>query len=262
MSEEGGRAGPDPGAPAAGAPLTEHPSLHKYWRKEAERVALTRRLFDETAADYDRIEKLIGFGSGSWYRRQALLRAGLSPGMRVIDIAAGTGLVTREAVRVIGEPRAVTALDPSPGMLAVARRTLRVATLLGLGESVPVRNASVDFVSMGYALRHLADLGLVFAEFHRVLRPGGRVCILEITRPRGPLGNALLKAYMRILVPMVAGVVARRRDTPYLWRYYWDTIEACVGPAQVMEALRSAGFADVSRHVELGVFSEYTATRP
>lgn len=247
--------------PDGTAPLTAPPAGGAYWRSEEERIALTRRLFDETAADYDRIEKFIGFGSGSWYRRQALLRAGLKEGMRVLDVAAGTGLVTREAIRVVGAPALVWALDPSPGMLARARQKLAVPTLLGVAESIPCRDGTFDFVAMGYALRHLANLDGVFAEFRRVLVPGGRLCVLEITKPAGRLGTALLKAYMRTFVPLAARLVARRRDTPLLWRYYWDTIAACVPPDAVLAALRRAGFPDSSRYVELGIFSEYSATK-
>ncbi len=250
-----------PSPPEGASPLVAPPAGGAYWRHEEERIALTRRLFDDTASDYDRIEKLIGFGSGAWYRRQALLRAGLKEGMRVLDVAAGTGLVTREAVRVAGEPSLVWALDPSLGMLAQARRTLRVPTLLALAEAIPCRDGQFHFIAMGYALRHLADLDVVFAEFHRVLAPGGRVCVLEITKPASRVGTALLKAYMRIFVPLAARLVARRRDTPLLWRYFWDTIEACVPPQAVLAALGRAGFADVSRYVELGIFSEYTGTK-
>ena len=67
---------------------------------------------------------------------------------------------------------------------------------------------------------------------------------------------------MRGVVPLLARFVARQRDTAHLWRYYWDTIEACIPPERVLEALRAAGFTDVKRHVELGIFSEYTAVRP
>ena len=66
---------------------------------------------------------------------------------------------------------------------------------------------------------------------------------------------------MRFVVPLIAAVVSRKRDTAKLWRYYWDTIEACIAPPAVLGALRDAGFRGVQRHVELGIFSEYTATR-
>jgi demethylmenaquinone methyltransferase/2-methoxy-6-polyprenyl-1,4-benzoquinol methylase len=115
---------------------------------------------------------------------------------------------------------------------------------------------------MGYALRHISDVAAAFSEFHRVLRPGGRVLVLEISKPESRLGTQLLKGYMRAVVPLIARFIGKRSDTAELWRYYWDTIEACIPPAQVMEALRAAGFQDVQRHVELGVFSEYTAVKP
>jgi demethylmenaquinone methyltransferase/2-methoxy-6-polyprenyl-1,4-benzoquinol methylase len=64
------------------------------------------------------------------------------------------------------------------------------------------------------------------------------------------------------VVPAIARLVSRSPTTPMLWRYYWDTIEACIAPDAVMQALREAGFTDVKRHVELGIFSEFTATKP
>jgi demethylmenaquinone methyltransferase/2-methoxy-6-polyprenyl-1,4-benzoquinol methylase len=72
----------------------------------------------------------------------------------------------------------------------------------------------------------------------------------------------MLKAYMRGVVPILARLVARHRSVPELMRYYWDTIEACVPPKSILEALATAGFVDVIRYVEHGVFSEYRASKP
>ena len=90
----------------------------------------------------------------------------------------------------------------------------------------------------------------------------GVVCVLEVTRAPGPISNALLKAYMKYIVPTMARVLTRDPETVRIWRYYWDTIEACVAPEVVLQALRNAGFVDVRRHVEVGIFSEYQATKP
>ena len=242
-------------AHAPHAPLTE------YYDSEAQRAPFLRQIFDSTAPDYDRIERAMAFGSGPWYRRQALLRAGLAPGMRVLDVGTGTGLVAREAVAIVGDPTLVTGVDPSPGMLGAAHLPAGVELKVGGAESIPAATASADFVSMGFALRHVPDLTPAFAEFFRVLRPGGRVCILEITRPRGRVATALLKAWMRGVVPGVARLIGRTERIAPLMRYYWDTIEACVPPEQVQALLRDAGFRDVERHVELGIFSEYRAVR-
>ncbi len=243
----------DPIVHAPHAPLTD------YYRNEEERRGWVGRMFDSTAADYDRIETLLGFGSGSWYRNQALLRAGLKPGMRVIDVGMGTGLVAKQAAAIIGDPTGVTGVDPSPGMLKNAQVPAGVNVVEGRAEQIPFPDNSFDFLSMGYALRHISDLSLAFAEFHRVLKPGGRLCVLEITCPESALRKMLLKAYLRGVVPALAKIALRNRDTSVLWRYYWDTIEACAKPASVMRTLEDAGFVDVDRHVELGIFSEYRA---
>lgn len=241
--------------------LRPHVPLTEYYQDEADRQRFVRRIFDKTASDYDRIERLLAFGTGPWYRGQALQRAGLGPGQHVLDVGFGTGLVAREALRLIGPEGRLVGVDPSPGMMQQAG-AMGVELLTGRAEALPRPDASSDVVTMGYALRHLADVQAAFAEFHRVLRPGGRVLVLEITRPRGRIALALLKAYMRVVVPLLARFVARERATAHLWRYYWDTIEACIPPERVMQALSDAGFTDVQRHVELGIFSEYTARKP
>lgn len=242
------------------ASLRPHALLTDYYADEAGRLRFIRKIFDDTASDYDRIERVLAFGSGSWYRRQALLRAGLLPGMQVLDVGFGTGLVAREALAVIGPQGKLVGVDPSPGMMGQAGLP-GVELVTGIAEQLPLPDASCDFVSMGYALRHIADVAAAFSEFHRVLRPGGRLLVLEITKPAGRAGSALLKTYMRAVVPTIARVVAKRNDTAHLWRYYWDTIEACIAPEKVVAALRDAGFKDVKRGLALGIFSEYTAIK-
>jgi demethylmenaquinone methyltransferase/2-methoxy-6-polyprenyl-1,4-benzoquinol methylase len=239
-----------------------HPPLRDYYTQEAERGGWVRQLFDRTAADYDRIERVMALGSGSWYRRRALQRAGLTAGMRVLDVGVGTGLTARQAALLAGPLGKVTGVDPSSGMLASAKVPDAVELLLGNAESIPIASATVDFLSMGYALRHIADLSAAFTEFVRVLKPGGRICLLEITRPEGRVPRAVLKAYMRGVVPFLAGILGENADSPKLMRYYWDTIDACAHPAEILQAIREGGFLEENRCVELGIFSAYCARKP
>lgn len=239
-----------------------HAPLQRYYEAETDRSTWVRGIFDRTASDYDRVESMMAFGTGSWYRRRALRRGGLKPGMTVLDVGSGTGLVAREAANLVGDPTRVTGVDPSPGMVQHARVPSGVRLLAGSAETLPFPDAAADFLCMGYALRHISDLTSAFAEFLRVLRPGGRVCLLEITRPDGAVSRALLRVYMRSLVPGMAALISRHRDTSELMRYYWDTIAACVPPVTILKALGAAGFVDVDRHVELGIFSEFQARKP
>jgi demethylmenaquinone methyltransferase/2-methoxy-6-polyprenyl-1,4-benzoquinol methylase len=244
-----------------GDAVVPHGVLAEYYPEESKRRRFLDDIFDRTSGYYDRTEKLIGLGTGSWYRRQALLRAGLAPGMRVVDVGVGTGLVARQAVRIVGDPALVTGVDPSAGMMSHAHLPAGVSLLRGTGEAIPLADASADFLSMGFALRHLSSLDAAFAEFHRVMKPGAHLCLLEITRPRGRFARALLKTYMKWVVPAIARLWADDGQTFRIWRYYWETIEACVEPETVMRSLREAGFVDVERAVEVGIFSEYRARR-
>jgi demethylmenaquinone methyltransferase/2-methoxy-6-polyprenyl-1,4-benzoquinol methylase len=239
-------------------PVPPHPTLAGYYGRDEDRPEFVRHLFDRAATDYDRIEGSMALGWGRRYRREALARAGLFEGMRVLDVAIGTGLVGREAVRLAGDTSRVIGLDPSAGMLAEARRHLGVGGVLGIGERVPFREGSFDFLSMGYALRHLSDLAEALREFRRVLRPGGALCILELTRPQNRLGYAALRFYLRHLVPVFTRLRTHNPEAELLMRYFWDTIEACVLPERILGAMDDAGFVEVRRTLVIGLFSEYT----
>jgi demethylmenaquinone methyltransferase / 2-methoxy-6-polyprenyl-1,4-benzoquinol methylase len=249
----------------ADAVRAPHVPLTEYYADESSRPAFVKTMFDSTAEDYDRMESILGLGSGSWYRGQALERAGLRAGMNVVDVGVGTGLVAREAARICGNPELVTGVDPSVGMMAAAKVPAGVKMVEGVAEAIPSPDANYDFLSMGYALRHISDLTVAFQEFHRVLKPGGKVCLLEITCPETRAGRFLLKIYMKNIVPVLSLVVGKCSNTRKLWRYYWDTIEACVPPEQILAALRKAGFTDVKRHIEvkgMSILAEYQATKP
>ena len=248
-----------PVAPVVHAP---HRPLTDYYQTEQDRQAYLRKIFDETAPDYDRIESMLAWGTGSKYRRDALVRGGLKHGMKVLDVGVGTGLVAAQACLLVGDPALVTGVDPSAGMMAAGKLPRAVAMVEGRAEALPFPDNHFDFLSMGYALRHISDLSVAFAEFERVLKPGGRLCILEITQARSPLGRWLLKTYMRGVIPLLTRFVAGQKKTTTMWRYYWDTIEACVPPEQVVATLEAAGLAQVERHLELGSFSEYQAVKP
>lgn len=236
-----------------------HPVLAAHYGTAEARGAFVRTLFDDTACVYDRLNGLLSFGSGGWYRRRALWRVGLRPGMRALDVATGTGLVAREARRIAGAD--VIGLDLSFGMLAVAARRSGAPLVQGRAESLPVADGSIDFVSMGYALRHVPDLLALAREFHRVLRPGGTVLLLEIGRPAGSIGAALAHAYLGRVVPALSALLGGARARR-LMRYYWDTIAACVPPETILESLRGGGFGNVGCTTQLGIFRAYTGRRP
>jgi demethylmenaquinone methyltransferase/2-methoxy-6-polyprenyl-1,4-benzoquinol methylase len=247
------------GRPTAGAP---HPPLSDFYGRPEGRVAYVRGLFDRTAGQYNRISAMLSFGSDRKYRRQALRRAGLEPGMKLLDVASGTGLAAQAALD-LGLPGSdVVGLDLSWGMLVENRRARPIPLCQGMAERLPFRSSTFDCVSMGYALRHVEDLAVLFGELGRILKPAGRVLLLEITRPESRVGLAALRFYMKRLVPWITDYRTRSSKAAGLLEYYWATIEECVSPGEILEALGEAGFREVNRHAVAGLLSEYSAVKP
>ena len=239
--------------------LPPHPPLQQYYPTAEGREEFVRQIFDDTAEWYDTIIGMLSFGSGNRYRFQALERAGLDAQTKLLDCATGTGVVARAALRVTQN---VVGLDPSIGMLTAGRRVAKFDEVQARAESLPFADESFDLLTVGYALRHFADLRATFSEYRRVLKPGGKVLILEITPPRTKFGRAMLAFYLGRIIPLLTRLRTRNAGAAKLFRYFWDTIDACVPPESILAALRDAGFTNAKRHIELGVFSEYTASRP
>jgi demethylmenaquinone methyltransferase/2-methoxy-6-polyprenyl-1,4-benzoquinol methylase len=241
--------------------ITPHPPLKEFYEDATKRESFVRDIFDDTAPWYDRATQFMSFGSGNTYRREALERAGLKPGMKVLDVATGTGVVARAAAQVTKDSKAITGLDPSFGMLAAGREKVAFNNVQARSEALPFAAQSFDLITIGFALRHFADLNRVFADCFRVLRPGGRLLILEITAPQSRIARSLLGAYLGGFVPAAIGVLSRSAKTARLMRYYWVTTRECVRPEVILDAIRGAGFRDANRHVEMSVFSEYSGHR-
>ncbi|HSP15054.1 MAG TPA: class I SAM-dependent methyltransferase [Thermoanaerobaculia bacterium] len=238
--------------------LAPHPPLQEFYGDASRRQSFVRDIFDDSAPWYDRAVAVMSFGSGSRYRRDALNRVGLKAGMRMLDVATGTGVVARAAAEVTNDGEKIVGLDPSFGMLAAGRAKRVFSNVQATSEQLPFADRSFDLITIGFALRHFADLDRVFAECFRVLRPGGRLLILEITTPESRIARALLAAYMGGIVPAAVGLVSLSAKTARLMRYYWATTRDCVRPAAILQAMERAGFDNVSRHVEAGIFSEYS----
>jgi demethylmenaquinone methyltransferase/2-methoxy-6-polyprenyl-1,4-benzoquinol methylase len=243
-------------------PIRPHPDLGQYYGSLDERPAYIRSLFDATAWQYERIERMLSLGSGAWYRRRALRRGGLRPGMRVLDVAVGTGLVARAALGVAGGRADVVGVDVSQKMLAETQRHLQIPLAQASAEQLPIADASFDFVSMGYALRHISDLAVAFQEFLRVLRPGGTLLLLEIARPGGRVMHQLTAWYLGWFGPLLCHWLMPHTSSATLMRYFWHTIEHCVPPEVILDELAINGFVDVACDTDLKVFRAYHARRP
>lgn len=237
------------------APKTEvapHPPLKEYYLNRS-RQDFLNTLFDESSSDYDWIHKVASFGSSMWHRARALRKAGLCEDMYLLDVACGTGSVIQCAQPLVGPSGTIVGLDPSVGMMQeIRRKGLSASLTQGLAEHLPFRDASFDFVTMGYAIRHVPDLRATFAEFFRVLKPGGTLLVLEISRPRSRIPFYLTRIYFKNIVPWIAWLGTRKADALTLMRYFWDTVEFCVPPNLIVEAMEAVGFTQSTVSEQLG----------
>ena len=241
--------------------LAPHPTLTEFYSAPAERARFVNELFDRAARDYDWMSGAISLGTDRPYRRRALQQAGLKPGMRVLDVATGTGLVAQAALDSGVAQVDLVGLDACRGMLEENRKRRALQLVQAFGEALPFRHATFDFIVMGYALRHVEDLAALFAEFDRVLRNTGKVLILEISRPSSRLGAALMRIYLQKLLPFLTQFATRHPNSAQLVKYYWATIAQCVPPASILSAFSKAGFRPVERKTRAGILSEYLGTK-
>ena len=242
--------------------IRPHPVLEEYYPVQADRQSFVDQLFDGAARYYNHIGRMLDWGSGPMYRRQALQRAGLRKGMRLLDVATGTGLVARGGVEIVGDPRRVVGIDPNNGMLREARTALDSPLVRGRAEILPFRSDTFDMLSMGFALRHVEDLEIAFSEYRRVLKPGGRVLLLEVSRPRSRVMRWVIRNHFQRILPWLTRITTRSEPAELLMKFYWDTIDQCVPPETILDVLRRNGFVDVKRRVYCDFMSEYVAAKP
>jgi demethylmenaquinone methyltransferase/2-methoxy-6-polyprenyl-1,4-benzoquinol methylase len=218
-----------------------------------EKTALVRSMFDTIAPRYDLVNRLMTFGLDVGWRKQSVRALGLPTGSVVLDLACGTGdflkILTRAGLRPFG-------MDLSWGMLAANRTGAPLAQ--ANAASLPVATGKLDGITCGYALRNFTDLAPAFAEFSRVIRPGGRLSILEVAEPDRGLLRAGDRVWFRRVVPIIGGVLSDRDAYRYLPRS-----TAYLPPTdQLRSMLNDAGFSSVNRRALSGGLSQLlTATR-
>ena len=232
----------------------------------AEKVAAVDAMFDAIAPGYDVTNRVISLGLDVRWRRRTVRALALPPGGVVLDLACGTGDLCRELAR-----QGLTAVgaDRSAGMLAAARASsgLRAPLVRGDGLALPFRDGALDGIVCGFALRNFAALGPALGECARVLRPGGRLALLEVDAPSRPLLRLGHRIWFGRIVPLVGGLVAARSGAPRerataAYRYLPASVAYLPPTPELLALIAAAGFASVERHpLSGGIAQLLTGTR-
>lgn len=221
-----------------------------------EKAASVQAMFDRIAARYDRVNRVMTFNADQRWRRELVRRIEIGPGNRVLDLACGTGDFS-EMCRAAGA--AAVGLDFSRGMLEVAgQRAPEGAWVQGDALRLPLADGSFDAAVSGFALRNFVSIPPVLHELARVLKPGGRLGLLEVDRPANRAVRAGHSFYFNRVVPRVGGWVGR--DAAY--RYLPQSAVYLPTQQELVRMLQEAGFKQIrKRSPMIGAIQSVSAVR-
>ena len=216
-----------------------------------------RSMFASIAGAYDLNNRLHSFGLDQRWRRALVAACRVQPSDAVLDVACGTGDLTECFARA--RPASVTGVDFTPPMLDVARvkadrrrprrRSGEPQPIYAVGDATALEfpDASFDIVSIAFGIRNVGDPERAFSEFRRVLRPGGRLAVLEFATPRNPLVRFGHDLWTRRIMPWTATLISRDRSGAY--HYLPRSVATFLDPDAVAAAIEQAGFARPRRRM-------------
>lgn len=231
-----------------------------------EKAQLVRSVFESVADRYDVMNDLMSFGIHRIWKRDFVATSGIRPGATVLDLAGGTGDITRLLLPRVGAAGRVILSDINAAMLGVGRQRMEDAGLVqGIeyllinAEALPLPDRSVDAITMAFGLRNVTDKQRALNEMHRVLKPGGRALILEFSKVQSGLFSKIYDTYSFEVLPRLGAKVAADADS---YRYLAESIRQHPPQEELAAMMERAGMAQVSwRNLSHGIVAIHRGFR-
>ena len=209
-----------------------------------ERARYVHTVFGQVARRYNLMNRLMTAGQDIRWRREVIQRLQLKPGERLLDLGAGTGDLGQEALRQQPGIHLVAA-DFSLEMMLAGREAGALPWLNADALRLPFPDKSFEAVVSGFLMRNVGSLDAALREQQRVLKPGGRMLILETTRPLSGIFSPFVKFHMRFIIPWIGALISGNREA---YRYLPDSSEAFLSAEELAGRMTSAGFSNVGFH--------------
>lgn len=216
--------------------------------KPSEKERYVHSLFAGIARRYDLLNTILSLGLDRYWRRRTVELMELKAGDSALDVACGTGMLLLKQASVVGARGEVVGVDFCQPMLDIARACIAGSRYAGIVRlvnanalSLPFPDGSFDGASVGFALRNLPDIHAAIAEMARVVRPGGRVVALEISKPTIPLFRQLFFLYFNYIVPLAGRILSGSKE-PY--QYLPESLKPLPNPEEIRRMFTANGLKD------------------
>ena len=228
-----------------------------------ERARLVREMFDRISDRYELLNTLMSAGLHRIWKKKAVQATGLRAGNRALDLACGTGSLTRDLAKRVGPKGYVLGVDFSEEMLRVAKKQLLPNVEYRLGDATDlegIEDGSFDAVTIAYGARNIPNLDALFSETTRVVRPGGRVLCLEIARSEGRFFSVFYGLWFDRVVPRLGAKVS---GDDWAYSYLPESVKEFVAPEKLSDIMRHSGLQDVTWRGYAGsIVTLHAGTKP
>jgi len=231
-----------------------------------EELDFVKEMFDKIAPYYDFLNRLLSMRQDVMWRREMVKAARLLPGARVLDVACGTCDVGLEISSRLRDRTRITGLDFSLGMLRLGKAKLirkknqTIAPVNGDALNLPLKDNLFDAGFIAFGIRNIMDRKQAILEFHRTLKPGGRLVVLELTTPEKGLFRKIYLGYFQKILPMI-GSLFSKHDNAY--SYLPESVMKFPDAVTFCKIMKSAGFADIRfKQMTLGIVTLFVGRKP